>query len=142
MISLLIWLTNTRLLGPSPSDNTKDEVGWDFYTRVMLERMLEMGRVIVVIAVVAGHIYMIHPPTTIYYGKKLHMGKSIGTCTLFHDLRNCKPFEMKLEKDQLIVIDKKDPEKPLWVSCRSICCNRKPHINRLDSGKEVHSSNR
>ena len=76
-------------------------VGWSHGTRVALERAVEAGRLLVVLLVLCGHVYLTAPPTALpasgALASALTLGKSVGTCQMFGYARSCRPFYLALE---------------------------------------------
>ena len=72
-------------------------VGWNYHTRIYLERIIELSRLIAVIAVIMGHIYITQIPTTIVENKLFQFNEKIGSCQLFNTFQNCKPYIFTLE---------------------------------------------
>lgn len=60
-------------------------------TRVVLERSLDVGRVLLVLAVLLFHIYLAYPSSALVPGMKLLVGKHIGTCQLPSLPGTCAP---------------------------------------------------
>ena len=80
-------------------------IGWDYRTRLVLERWIELSRVIIVVACVSFHIYYNLPPVHISAGTTapitmhtLDNGSRplIGNCQLFSNFRWCTPTSMSL----------------------------------------------
>ena len=85
--------------GP-PSNQKPGTVGWDFRTRLLLEKWTDLSRLLTVIAVIFLHIYATQPPVTIYPGQALGTeGFGLGTCQYLGSVRPCTPFHMQLHKD-------------------------------------------
>jgi hypothetical protein len=75
-------------------------VGWDHRTRIVLERCLELSRVLIVLAVIGFHVYTTQLPHAIFANQRISINNSgLGTCQVFGSLRDCKPYLMKVEKN-------------------------------------------
>lgn len=87
----------------------KETIGWDYNTRLALERAIELGRILIVLLVLAVHIYLTAPPTVllaatpvgkgITWGRPpaIALGSSVGTCQMFAYVRDCQPHHLILE---------------------------------------------
>jgi hypothetical protein len=87
----------------------KETVGWDYRTRIALERAIELARLLAVLLVLAFHIYLTAPPTVllaatpvangISWGRapSIALGSSVGTCQMFAYVRDCQPHHLILE---------------------------------------------
>ena len=87
----------------------KETVGWDYRTRLALERAIELSRIVVVLLAVAFHIYLTAPPTVLLaatpasggvtWGRPpaIALGSSVGTCQMFSYARSCQPHYLILE---------------------------------------------
>ena len=70
-------------------------MGWDYYTRLGLERVLEAWRVVIVVAAVAFHLFYFAPPVSLTPNNYLGLGDSIGVCQSFN-FPSCTPYKMTL----------------------------------------------
>lgn len=90
-----------QVQGPTSVANSKkadhDTVGWDYNTRIFLERVLDFGRVLAVLAVLGGYVFMSYPPSVITTGQFLPVGGSIGGCQLLSSMQGCTPHVMLVE---------------------------------------------
>lgn len=87
--------------GPT-SSNKPGTVGWDYITRLNLERLIELGRILIVVAVVGVHIYLTQSPSILPPGQRLIVGNTLGTCQMLNPLQPaCKPFLLTVEADPL-----------------------------------------
>lgn len=77
-----------------------DTVGWPINKRVILERMLELSRVLLVVSVISAHIYFNHPPSQLETGKFLTVDSYIGSCQMDLTLSGCTPYLMRLEQSK------------------------------------------
>jgi len=80
-------------------------VGWDYRTRLILERWIELSRVLIVVACVSFHIYYNLPPVRIDAGTvapitmhTLDNGSRplVGNCQLFSSFRGCTATSMSM----------------------------------------------
>lgn len=75
-------------------------VGWDHRTRIVLERCLELSRLLIVLSVIGGHVYTTQLPQAIFAGQRISINNSgLGSCQIFGSLRDCKPYLMKIENN-------------------------------------------
>jgi hypothetical protein len=72
-------------------------VGWDYLTRLSLEPVLEVWRVIIVVGVAAGYLYSNVPPSSIVMSRPLSLGGNIGVCHMFNLNQVCSPYTLALE---------------------------------------------
>lgn len=73
-------------------------VGWDYKTRILLKKGLDLSRLLVVITVISAHIYVTQLPTTLYSGEKLFLEEKLGKCQMLKSIRNCSPYTLVFEK--------------------------------------------
>lgn len=86
--------------GPNPQGITQPvekTVGWDYYTRLLLERVLETWRVLIVLTVISMHVLITTTPSSLAPTQQLLLNKTLGTCQLL-TLDDCKPFTMVLRE--------------------------------------------
>ena len=85
--------------GPSGVLQKEGTVGWDYRTRILLERCLELSRVLIVLAVIGFHIYTTQKPQSLFVGQRIPIvGSGLATCQVFGNMRQCTPYLMKVEK--------------------------------------------
>ena len=74
-----------------------EDIGWKMESRIVLERLLELLRVLFVIFILAVHISFNSPPTLLPVNTDMSVGDSIGVCHLFAGLRTCQPTYLTFE---------------------------------------------
>jgi len=80
--------------GPTAVDQKPDTtIGWDWKTRVSLERCIEAGRVILVVAVIMTHIFISFPSSHLVPGMGIAPGEHIGLCHM-PSLVKCAPTSL------------------------------------------------
>ena len=83
-----------QVTGPANQEQLPDKtVGWDIKTRIILERSIEVGRVVIVIAIIAVHLALAYPSSALLPGMRLAPGGHIGVCHL-PSLSNCSPASL------------------------------------------------
>lgn len=84
--------------GPSGADQKEGTVGWEYRTRIVLERWIELSRVLTVIAVILLHVYITQPPSILNAGSNMQVGSSgtLGNCQMLGSMRPCTPFILSL----------------------------------------------
>ena len=108
-----MFFTVYYYLGPNPLGITQSPnktVGWDYNTRLALERFIEVSRVLFVIFAIAFHTYLYTPPVTITPTRSLALNSSIGICQhpVLYQLKQlvpnlapqCNPYFTSLQYDK------------------------------------------
>lgn len=73
-------------------------VGWDYRTRLYLERWIELSRVLVVLVAISAHVYYNLPPSRINPGM-VNVPSSravLGSCQLLPQVQRCTPHALTL----------------------------------------------
>ena len=85
--------------GPNGVLQKEGTVGWDYNTRIVLERCLELARVLIVLSVVGFHVYNTQLPQSLFVGQRIPIVNSgLASCQIFGSVRQCSPYIMKVEK--------------------------------------------
>jgi hypothetical protein len=86
--------------GPTKSNSVvkSETVGWDYNTRILLKKGLDLSKLLAVISVIAAHIYATQLPTSLYTGEKLFLDQKLGKCQMMKSMRNCSPYTLSFEK--------------------------------------------
>ena len=74
-----------------------EDVGWKVESRIYLERLLEVVRVLFVLFILSLHFSWHAPPSSLPVGVNLAVGDSIGSCHLFQGIRSCQPEYLTFE---------------------------------------------
>lgn len=75
-------------------------VGWEYRTRLVLERWIELCRVLAVVAVICAYVYHNMPLTSLAANTVVESSSSrpcIATCRIFSQMRFCQPYRMFFE---------------------------------------------
>ena len=73
-------------------------VGWSYATRIVLERWIEVSRLLLVLLAVLAHVLCSTKPTSLAPNQPLVVGDWIATCAYFPSLQQCSPHYLSLAK--------------------------------------------
>ena len=75
-----------------------EDIGWALQTRIILERSVEVFRVLFVLLVLSTHVWLSVPPASIssQYSPDLAVGQAIGSCQYLPALTGCSPRYLAL----------------------------------------------